>query len=92
MIDILARNALYTLIMTYAINTAISHSPIVKNRWLPLITLVIGVLVGSLIGTFYDPSHFMQNIVAGALGGSMATWLDEFVSHTILNITKDEQK
>ena len=79
----LATNAICTLILTYSANKAIKQTPI-NNRWLPLISLIIGTTIGSLVGVFYDPSNLMTNIVVGAFAGANSTWLDQFIKHTVM--------
>lgn len=85
MINDLLTNTGTTLLLTYAVNNAIYRSPLVNNRWLPIITLFTGSVIGVVVGSFIDPNHLTQNIVSGAIGGSMATWLANLVEHTILN-------
>ena len=91
MIDTLISNAFYTLLITYAINKAVSRTPLINNRWLPLITMACGFFVGLAISSYFDQPHLLQNIVAGVMGGSLTTWLDEFINKTLFHQNKDEE-
>lgn len=75
-------NSFCTLILTYAICTAIKQTPI-STRWLPLFSVIVGGVIGFLVGTFIEPTHLMDNLVIGAFGGANATWLDQMVKQLV---------
>lgn len=83
MIEAMTTNAIGTLMLTYSINEAIKQTPL-NNRWIPLLSVALGLLIGLLVGMFYSPQYFMENVIIGIFSGANATWLNQFIKQTIL--------
>lgn len=67
------------LVAAYIINHCLKKTPLMSNKWLPLIGMVVGLGVGLLFG-FID-QDWQHNILLGITGGATSTTLNELYKH-----------
>jgi ribose/xylose/arabinose/galactoside ABC-type transport system permease subunit len=75
---ILSTAGLASAIMTYFVVFAIKKSPLVNNKWLPLISLAIGAFIGLGFG-FFKTDQMIPSIIFGLGIGSGAVGLDQII-------------
>lgn len=80
--SILAIHGVLGAAATYVIVYALKQTPIVNNKWLPLISLIIGTVVGALFG-LDDTTTLPQSILFGMAIGSGAVTVDQLYKHLI---------
>ncbi len=72
-------------ILIYGAVWAIKQTNLVSNRFLPLLALVLGAVLGSLSSLGSSVTPLIDLVVAGAVTGLAATGFDQLVSTTIKN-------
>ncbi|QYU58219.1 phage holin family protein [Weissella confusa] len=66
-------------IVSYLINATLKSTPAVNNKWLPLIGVAIGAIVGIAFGL--ADGNFSDSIVMGMLAGGNSTTFNELYNH-----------
>lgn len=66
-------------VVSYLINTTLKATPAVNNKWLPLIGLGIGAIVGLAFGL--ADGNLSASVVMGMLAGGNSTTINEAVKH-----------
>jgi Phage holin. len=67
--------------VAFLINQALKQTPLVNNKWLPLIGIAIGAFVGLLFGLFVDHGNVALDIIMGISAGGNSTTLNELLKH-----------
>lgn len=72
---------------TYMVVFTLKKTPLINNKWLPLASLIIGVVIGLIFG-YFDPASFKESILFGMAVGSGAVTADQFYKNIIQPIFK----
>lgn len=88
---ITASNVLITVVVTYLIVEALKKTKKVHLDFIPLVSMVTGILIGIVVGYFTDGvDHLFTAAITGLLSGGFASGLYDTVKKSILNKNKGE--
>ncbi|CUW12162.1 MULTISPECIES: holin [Leuconostoc] len=64
----------------------------IDNRWLPLVSIVVGTLVGFVSASYIYSTDIWLGAAFGFISGFAATGLNEVLNHYAFNPMKESEK
>jgi len=64
----------------------------IDNRWLPLVSILVGALVGFIAASYIYTTDVWLGAAFGFISGFSATGLNEVLNHYAFNPTKESEK
>lgn len=64
----------------------------IDNRWLPLVSIVVGTLVGFVAASYIYSTDIWLGAAFGFISGFAATGLNEVLNHYAFNSMKESEK
>ncbi|MGX7027686.1 holin [Weissella paramesenteroides] len=74
----LAGGGIVMLLVTYAVIELVEKIPVINPKWLPALSVVVGLLIGFLFG-MTTGTPVWTDVALGGFAGANSTWLDQIV-------------